>query len=99
MPTLFLAVLAVYAILAGPALGQGMCADRDAILAALGRDYGERPALRAIDAGGRVVEIIVSPSGSWSMLITRPGGPTCLGGSGEAFEFTPRATIQPGKPS
>lgn len=99
MPTLLLAVVAVYALLSGPAWGQTPCGDRAELLGVLAKDYGERPALRAIDAGGRVLEIVVSPSGSWSMLVTRPGGPTCLSGSGEAFEFTPRPVAMPGRPS
>lgn len=98
MPAVFLAAIAVVMI-SGPAWGQRSCADRQQFLGLLGRDYGEQPVIRAIDAGGRMIEILIAPSGSWSMLITRPGGPTCMRGSGEAFEFTPRQTAQPGSPS
>lgn len=99
MRTVCLLGIAVYTLCGGYALGQQPCADRLDVLTALSREYGEAPVLRAMDASGFVMEITASPSGSWSMLVTRPGGPTCMRGSGEAFEFTPRQTVQPGKPS
>lgn len=99
MPALFLAAIAVYAMLSGPAIGQQACADRGQLLGILGRNYGEQLILWAMDAGGVVIEMIASPRGMWSLLVTRPGGPTCMRGSGEAFEFTLWQTAQPGSPS
>lgn len=99
MRTLCCLVVAVYMLCGGYAYGQQPCGDRSEVLNVLSRDYSEHPVMRAMDAGGVVVEITASPRGTWSMLITRPGGPTCMRGSGEAFEFTPRQTVQPGKPS
>ncbi len=99
MPALFLAAVAVAMVLSGPAWGQQACGERSELVKVLDNGYGEQPILRALDAGGRVIEILIGPSGSWSMLVTRPGGATCLGGSGEAFEFTPRETVLPGSPS
>lgn len=96
MPALFMAAVVVAMMISGPAWGQQACADRGQLLSILGRDFGEQPALRAIDAAGRVIEILVGPSGSWSMLVTHPGGPTCLAGSGEAFELAPRPVTTPG---
>lgn len=99
MHKLILVAGAVYLFLLLPAWGQQPCADRADVMRALDREYGEKPILRAMDGGGVVVEITASPAGSWSMLVTRPGGPTCMRGSGEALEMTPHETAVPGKPS
>ncbi|NNG04747.1 MAG: hypothetical protein HKM95_11690 [Inquilinus sp.] len=62
------------------------CGDRAAILAHLEDGYGERPAAMGLDAQGRVLEVIRAPSGTWTMLVSTPGGLTCLIASGVAWE-------------
>lgn len=55
------------------------CGDGSSIIAHLEKDWGEAPAVIALDAAGRMVRVLVNPeTGTWSMLVTGPGGPTCL---------------------
>ena len=63
-----------------PAVAQRMpCGDGAAIAAMLEADWGEVPAALALDAAGRLVQILANvETGTWSMLMTAPGGRTCL---------------------
>src|SRR3954468_7713801 len=98
MRTMGLMILGVcIAFVASPAMGQQPCGDRADILRELESQFRETVRLRMLDKQGRMGEITASPSGSWTALVTRPDGVTCMGGSGDGVEFTPR---QPeGKPS
>jgi len=66
------------------ALSQALCAEREAVLAGLVDRFGEIPAAAGLAANGAIVELLVSPSGSWTLLISRPDGLSCLitGGDG-----------------
>ena len=64
-------------------------------IAQLEKEWGEDPAVVALDAAGRMVRNLVNPdSGSWSLLVSRPGGLTCLVMSGGAWEPMP-STFDP----
>ncbi len=42
----------------------------------------------ALDAGNAVVEIYASSeTGTWTLVVTEPGGPSCMIASGHAFEM------------
>ncbi len=73
------------------------CGDRAAIIAHLAAGYGERPVAIALDARGRVLEVFAAPSGTWTMLVSTPGGMTCLVASGTAW--SPLAAVPLGEPS
>lgn len=75
-----------------PALAQGpQCGSREAILKALQNGYQERPVSRGVTSTGALLEAFAGPSGSWSILVTVPGGPTCLVSSGEGWRRLPLA--------
>lgn len=62
------------------------CGERTKVLAHLYDGYAEIPTARGLDAQGRVLEVISAPSGTWTIVITAPGGLTCLISSGVAWE-------------
>ena len=63
------------------------CGDGADIVARLERDWGEAAEIIALDASGRMVQILVNPdTGTWSMLLTAPNGLTCLVSHGSAWE-------------
>ena len=69
---------------------QQMCAPRDVLVSNLSKSYQEQPLGRGLSATGNLVELLTGPSGSWTMLMTRPNGLTCVIGVGEAWhEVTP----------
>ena len=83
-----------------PAAAQRVpCGDGAGLIAHLEKRWGEDPAVVALDAAGRMVRILVNPeTGTWSLLLTGPGEPTCLIHHGSAWEpIAP--THDPGDPS
>ncbi len=62
------------------------CGEHDAITSHLAETYGEARRAIALAADNSLVEIFAADTGSWTMLVTRAGGPTCLIASGQNFE-------------
>ena len=62
------------------------CLPHDGMAEALASRYGESRRLAALAADNTVVEFWANDgTGSWSLTVTTPGGPTCLVAAGEAF--------------
>ncbi|TQV83575.1 hypothetical protein [Denitrobaculum tricleocarpae] len=61
------------------------CGEREAILETLKERYHEGRTAFGITADGRLLEVFSGPSGSWTLLMTRPGGQSCLMSSGEGW--------------
>lgn len=63
------------------------CSDRETMVRHLAEGWGESRRSVALDAGNSIVELFASPqTGTWTLTVTRPGGPTCMLASGHAFE-------------
>lgn len=72
-----------------PALAQASanCGPREVVIHQLANSYGESRQSIGIGANNTVVEVFGNQeTGSWTITVTRPGGPTCLVASGMAFE-------------
>lgn len=53
--------------------------------------FNERPVLQAVDTLGVLITLMANLStGSWSVIVTPPGGRSCLVGTGEDFRFLHR---------
>lgn len=78
-----------FSLAAGAAQAQtGNCADHEAMVRHLAEGWGESRQSIALDASNAVVELFASPeTGTWTLTVTRPGGPTCMIASGHAFEM------------
>ena len=63
-----------------------ICGSRQSFIDNLGRKYAERPTAIGLLSNGSVLEVLVSESGSFSFLTTRPNGTTCMVASGEGWE-------------
>ncbi len=72
-----------------PASAAQVCGDRAKMVAHLGKDYRELPAGIGLTAGGAVIELFTAETGSWTILMTMPGGRTCVTSIGEGWEHTP----------
>lgn len=91
-----LAAFAVTALLTATAGAQvTICGDRDAIAGKLAADYSERQAALGLAADGRLVEVFASPTGTWTLLLTRPDGQACVVIHGESWTPTPVHTVKP----
>ena len=91
-PHLLLAV--ALPALAPPAMAQ--CATRDAFVASLAREHGEHAAGRGVNQTGNLVELFVSAS-TWTLVVTMPGGVSCIATHGELWETVP--LLAPGRGS
>jgi hypothetical protein len=64
-----------------------LCGDRDQILKRLEQAHEETPQAIGLSGDGVVVEVLVSPDGGWTMLVTYPKRPTCVVAAGPAWEM------------
>jgi TRAP-type mannitol/chloroaromatic compound transport system substrate-binding protein len=74
---------------ASPALSQSAnCASHDIVTERLADGYGESRQTIALGSGNTLVETWANlDTGTWTITVTQPGGPTCLVASGQAFEL------------
>lgn len=95
--TVFAAMSTCAVLLAGGALAETLpgntpipCAPHDNVQQSLKQIHAEKPVSRGIDARGAMVEVFAAPAGNWTIVVTEPGGMSCLMASGEAWEsFAP----------
>jgi hypothetical protein len=75
--------------LASSAEAQGRCGPHDEIVKVLNGKYKEnRRALGLINEKA-VMEVYISPKGTWTMLVTDQRGLTCILAAGDAWEEAP----------
>jgi hypothetical protein len=64
------------------------CSDHDQMERMLAQNWGESRQSVALDAADSMVELFASAeTGTWTLTVTQPGGPTCMIASGHAFEM------------
>ncbi len=85
---LFASVVALVAIGATPpAEAQMVCGDRGKMTGHLDNKDPENRSGLGLSTNGAVLELFTADTGTWTILLTRPGGPTCVLGSGEGWEL------------
>jgi hypothetical protein len=66
----------------------GNCADHAQVVERLATAFGESRQSLGLAADNTVVEVFASmDTGSWTITVTRPGGPTCLVAAGQAYQY------------
>lgn len=68
-----------------------VCGERADFIEKLDEAYGEKLISAGLEADGNVFEVYRSKTGSWTILVTEPEGPTCVLASGEAWTDGSRA--------
>ena len=84
------ALLALLASIApAPVAAQGRvpCGEKASIVDSLQRRHGEARVVEAVTAGGALLEVFASIAGSWTILVTLPGGPACVVAAGEGWRL------------
>ena len=83
-----LAFVALFTVLTAvrPAAAQAACGERSGLVEQLARSHGEGPVSMGLTADGRVLELLASPRGSWSILVTTANGLTCLVAAGKYWK-------------
>jgi hypothetical protein len=74
------------ALMSPPAQAAAFCGDRGEILKRLEQRHEETPQALGLSSDGGVLEVLVSPSGGWTILVTYPRRPTCVVAVGEAWQ-------------
>jgi F0F1-type ATP synthase membrane subunit c/vacuolar-type H+-ATPase subunit K len=82
--------LALLASAAAQAPAGLACGKHDEVVAQLGKLFGERRLGQGLADGGFIIELFVSPQGSFTVFATTPRGRSCLIASGEAWEPPPQ---------
>ena len=85
--TLSLIIAGLLWISAAPqADAQPVCGDRTEILERLAQEFAETPQAVGLSQDGALIEVMVSPSGGWTILVTYPKRPSCVVATGEGWE-------------
>ena len=93
-----LAIAAVSALLVAgqsPARAQTLCGERSNFLSHLGKNHQEAPTAMGLTSTGKIIEVLTSENGSWTIIITDPDGNSCLVAAGEAWESIERLALKP----
>jgi hypothetical protein len=81
-----LAILVLTMMWAMPAAGQqGPCGERSKVLNQLRQSYQEAPVALGVMGDGNLLELAVSHTGSWTIVVTRPDNRTCAIAAGEKW--------------
>lgn len=74
---------------AGPAGAQTVCGGHAKFTETLAQKYEEMPSAYGIVGQRNLVELFVSKTGTWTMLVTRPDGTSCVLATGQSWEQVP----------
>src|SRR6056297_2189077 len=89
--------LGILVLAASHAQAAQNCAPRERVVDTLRDRYGETRQSIGLGAQGAVVEMFASvQSGTWTIVVTTPGGVSCLIASGQAFEALAEAAAPGG---
>ena len=75
---------------ANTAMAQAVCNERGKFLEQLSGSYAENTVGLGLVNNGSVLEILASSKGSWTILVTKPNGISCVVATGESWEEVPR---------
>jgi hypothetical protein len=72
------------------------CHSHADLAAMLNQKYSEAPSAVGVQANGHLVEVFASSDGaSWTIVVTRPDGWSCIVAVGENWEMLPNLVTQP----
>ncbi len=65
------------------------CAERTEFLAYFNDKHDEAPVSMGLMNDGRVIEVLASEQGSWTIIVTKPSGVSCGVASGDTWMKSP----------
>lgn len=79
--------IGIGAVAASPVKADPMnCAERNDIVAKLA-NYSEEAEAIGLNKDGTLLEVFVSPQGTWTVLLSSPQGQSCIAAIGEAWQL------------
>lgn len=71
-----------------------LCTQRETLLQSLAKDYTEVPTSMGLTNEGNVVEVLTAKDGmTWTILLSRPDGTSCVVAAGEDWRNRPRIAL------
>lgn len=95
----FLTLMFLFVLVPFAAAAEPICGDHAKLVAHLGDSYKEFPKGMGLVTNGPMMELLVGENGSWTMLVTLPGGETCVFLVGEGWAILKILKPAPGKVS
>ena len=83
---------------AAPASAQSapVCSERESALKHLAEKYSEVPVAMGVASNGSLVEVLTNDKGtSWTIILTKPGGISCIVAAGEGWVSRKRLAMDP----
>ena len=71
------------------AQAQMVCGDRGSVVAGLESDFSEAPISMGLASNGSIIEVFASNDHTWTIVMTRPDGTSCVLMAGENWENLP----------
>lgn len=81
--------------LGASASAQNRCAPHDEIIKVLSGKYQEFPRALGLISEQAMMEVFISPKGTWTMLVTDQAGISCVMAVGEAWDEMPLPVVGP----
>ncbi len=85
------------AMAALPANAQSMCGPHEEMIKNLAGKYKEVRAGLGLAGDGNVVELYVGEDGSWTVLVTKPIGLTCMVAAGQDWQIMAPQFVEAGE--
>ena len=94
---LLAALVAVSVLLSAPAVKAHMlvCAERRDLIDQLEKRHDEKRAVFGVTSKGRLIEVFVGPTGSWTILTSDHSGISCVLDSGDGWRPVTPARDEP----
>jgi hypothetical protein len=92
--TALFALAAVALLAAQPAKAQRICGEHQKIVAKLAEKYREKPEAMGVAADGSLLQVMVSPQGGWTILVTSPRRVTCVVAAGKDWQSQLKIAVQ-----
>ena len=73
--------------------GQAQCAPRDEVVKLLNAKYQESQRALGLINDKAMMEVFISASGTWTMVVTNEAGMSCVLAAGEAWDEKPVKTL------
>jgi len=68
-----------------PAVAVQRCVPHDRLVERLAKNFGESMTAGGVDDRGNLIQVFSSPEGRWTIVVTIPGGPTCVIAAGDGW--------------
>lgn len=82
--------------LAMPAAAQSICGSRGDFIKHLEKRHQEQPTSMGLASNGKMIEVLTSETGTWTIIVTSPDGTACVIAAGEAWQtMMPQVAMKP----